>query len=103
MNYTGGEIALAALPEPIRLPLWKRTCSSIKQGRKMGNLGGPLGSAWVRRIAGLLLLVFLFGVFFPGLQPVWANAPETNTAVSAEEKPGFFIRIIQNLFPFNSR
>ncbi len=66
----------------------------------MGNLGGPLGSAWFRRIAILLLVLFLFSAFIPGLQHVWASSPEQNTTVSAEGE-NFFLQIFNNLF--NSR
>jgi membrane-associated protein len=66
----------------------------------MGKLGGRLVKVWARRITILLLVLFLFSAFVPGLQQGCANELGPNTTVSAEE-PGFFIQIIQNLF--NSR
>jgi membrane-associated protein len=69
-----------------------------KQGRKMGNLGGPSAQGWVRRITILLLVLFLFSAALPCLRHVCASTPESNTAVSEEGQPGFFIQIFRNIF-----
>jgi len=66
----------------------------------MGNLGGPLAKGWGRRIAVLLLVLFLFSAVLPGFQHVCAGAADTNTAGNEGEQGffSFFVQIFQNLF-----
>jgi membrane-associated protein len=64
------------------------------------------GPARLRRVATyVLLLWFFFGGLVPCLQPAAAQSPAVGEApavtAAAEEKPNFFMQVIQNLF--NSR